>query len=95
MIFLLSLPIWLMIIWPLVAGARRVLGVRVRTPRALLGAAVGWFVAIRIAFAALPQMRTTGQALALGIPIAGVALITTLVTIFVAELVRPLSLIHI
>ncbi|MFE3389692.1 ABC1 kinase family protein [Streptomyces anulatus] len=89
MIFLLSLPIWLMIIWPLVAGARRVLGVRVRTPRALLGAAVGWFVAIRIAFAALPQMRTTGQALALGIPIAGVALITTLVTIFVAELVRP------
>ncbi|MEU5365816.1 AarF/UbiB family protein [Streptomyces sp. NPDC005925] len=89
LIFLLSLPLWLLIIWPLVGGARRVLGVRVRTPRALLGAAVGWMVAVRVAFTALPEMRTGGQALALGIPIAGVALIATLVTVFVAELVRP------
>lgn len=89
LIFLCSLPIWLLTVWPLVAGARRVLGVRVSTPRALLGAAVGWLVAIRTAFATLQSMHTSGQAVALGIPIAGVALITTMVTLFVAELIRP------
>lgn len=89
LIFLLSFPIWLLTVWPLVAGARRVLGVRVSTPRALLGAAAGWLVAVSTAFANLPAMRTSGQAIALGIPIAGVALIVTLVTLFVAELIRP------
>ncbi|MFR9673742.1 ABC1 kinase family protein [Streptomyces sp. TR02-1] len=89
LITLLGLPIWLLTVWPLVAGARRVLAVRISAPRALLAAAVGWLVAVRTAFAALPAMRTTGQAIALGIPIAGVSLITTLVVLFIAELIRP------
>ena len=88
-IFLLSLPLWLLTVWPLVAGARRVLGVRVSTPRALLGAAGGWLVSSSIIFATVPAMRTSGQALALGVPIAGVALVVTLVTLFIVELIRP------
>ncbi len=48
---LLSIPFYLLMLWPLVVASRRVLGVRIRTVRALIGAFIGWAVAGRVAFA--------------------------------------------
>jgi ubiquinone biosynthesis protein len=46
---LLSLPLYLLMLWPLVVASRRVLGVRIRTVRALIGAATGLMAVMLLA----------------------------------------------
>jgi ubiquinone biosynthesis protein len=43
----LSLPVYLLLLWPLVVASRRGLGVRIAVC-ALVGAAVGWAVAVHL-----------------------------------------------
>lgn len=87
---LLSLPFYILMLWPLVVASRRVLGVRIRTVRALLGAAVGWAVAGRIMYALFTNVDMR-PALFFGllIPIAGCAFLGTLMFLFLAEMAFP------
>ncbi|OZM72345.1 ubiquinone biosynthesis protein UbiB [Amycolatopsis antarctica] len=85
---LISLPLHLLMSWPLVGAARRVLGVRIGLVRALAGAAVGWVAAGAIVVG-LPVMTHEAMVPALVIPIAGGAFLVTLVFLFVAELALP------
>lgn len=85
---LLSLPVHLLMLWPLVGAARRVLGVRIGLLRAFAGAACGWIVAGAIAVA-LPVLHNQGAYIGLLIPIAGSAFLATLVFLFVAEIAAP------
>lgn len=87
---LLSLPFYLLMLWPLVAASRRVLGVRIRTVRALAGAVFGWFVASRILITLFPNIHEApGMFVGLLIPVAGAAFLGTLIFLFVAEMAFP------
>src|SRR5262245_33490436 len=87
---LLTLPIYLLMLWPLVVASRRVLGVRIGTVRARLGAVAGWAVAIRLTYAlAQPIERSPGVFIGLFVPIAGCAFLGTLIFLFIAEMAAP------
>jgi len=87
---LLSLPVYLLMLWPLVVASRRVLGVRIGTLRALLGAAVGWAVAARVMLSLFPVLDdSTGAFVGMLIPIAGAAFLATLIFLFIAEMAFP------
>ncbi|GAA4429154.1 AarF/UbiB family protein [Actinokineospora soli] len=88
---LLTLPMYVLLYWPLVVASRRVLGVRVGTVRALVGAAAGWSVATGVV-SLLPakELETRpGAFIGLLVPLAGLAFLTTLVFLFVAEMAVP------
>jgi ubiquinone biosynthesis protein len=77
-------------LWPLVVASRRVLGVRIRTVRALLGAAVGWVVAGRMLTWLFPSVHESpGLFAGLLIPVAGCAFLGTLTFLFLAEMAFP------
>jgi ubiquinone biosynthesis protein len=87
---LLSLPFYLLMLWPLVVASRRVLGVRIRTVRALIGAAVGWGVAGRMVTWLFPRVHESpGLFAGLLIPVAGCAFLATLIFLFLAEMALP------
>ncbi|WP_206788630.1 AarF/ABC1/UbiB kinase family protein [Amycolatopsis sp. MtRt-6] len=87
---LLTLPLYVLVLWPLVAAARRVLGVRIGAVRALCAAAFGWLVAGGIGQAfPVSLLHNGGAALGLLIPLAGSAFLATLIFLFVAELALP------
>jgi ubiquinone biosynthesis protein len=87
---LLSLPFYLLMLWPLVVASRRVLGVRIRTVRALIGAVLGWAVAGQLAVWLFPNVhQTPSMFVGLLIPIAGCAFLTTLTFLFLAEMALP------
>ncbi|WP_328649669.1 AarF/UbiB family protein [Amycolatopsis sp. NBC_00348] len=87
---LLTLPVYILVLWPLVAASRRVLGVRIGAVRALCGAAFGWLVAGGVAQAFPKSLPGNGAAfLGLLIPLAGSAFLATLVFLFVAEMAFP------
>ncbi|MFG1646248.1 ABC1 kinase family protein [Amycolatopsis sp. NPDC049252] len=87
---LLTLPLYALVLWPLVVASRRVLGVRIGTARALCGAAFGWLVAGGIARAFPVSLLHHGAAaLGLLIPLAGSAFLATLLFLFVAEMAFP------
>ncbi|MBE8516523.1 AarF/ABC1/UbiB kinase family protein [Amycolatopsis sp. H6(2020)] len=87
---LLTLPLYVLLLWPLVAAARRVLGVRIGAVRALCAAAFGWLVAGGIG-QAFPGslLHNGGAAIGLLIPLAGSAFLATLIFLFVAEMALP------
>ncbi|MGW5741249.1 ABC1 kinase family protein [Amycolatopsis sp. NPDC003861] len=87
---LLTLPLYVLLLWPLVAAARRVLGVRIGAVRALCAAAFGWLVAGGIG-RAFPGslLHHGGAAIGLLIPLAGSAFLATLIFLFVAEMALP------
>jgi ubiquinone biosynthesis protein len=87
---LLSLPIYLVMLWPLVVASRRVLGVRIGTVRALIGAAVGWTAAGRVLTWLFPSFHESPALFAgLLLPIAGCAFLATLTFLFLAEMALP------
>src|SRR4051812_18152542 len=87
---LFVVPVYLLMLWPLVVVARRVLGVRIGLVRALLGASAGWGVAINIMRQLFPTaLRSHGLFVGLVIPIAGCAFLGTLMFLFVAEIAVP------
>lgn len=87
---LLTLPLYALVLWPLVVASRRVLGVRIGTVRALCGAGFGWLVAGGVAQAfPVSLLHTGGAALGLLIPLAGSAFLATLLFLFVAEMAFP------
>ncbi|RZQ65709.1 ABC1 kinase family protein [Amycolatopsis suaedae] len=87
---LLSLPFYLVVLWPLVVAARRVLGVRIGVVRALVGAAIGWAVGVGAMTVLLSRMQNSpGAFAALIIPIAGSALLATMIFLFLAEMAVP------
>jgi ubiquinone biosynthesis protein len=87
---LLSLPIYLLMLWPLVIASRRVLGVRIGTVRALLGAVAGWAVVGQVMLSLFPAIRVTpGLFVGLLLPIAGSAFLATLMFLFLAEMAFP------
>jgi ubiquinone biosynthesis protein len=87
---LLTLPVYALMLWPLVVAARRVLGVRIGVLRALCAAGFGWLVAGGIVSAFPRPMYASGGAFAgLVIPVAGGAFLATLIFLFVAEFVLP------
>ena len=87
---LLSLPIYLLVLWPVVVAARRVLGVRIGTVRAFVAALVGWLVAGQVMVSLFPVVHgSTGAFVGLLIPIAGSAFLATLTFLFLAEMAFP------
>ncbi|MGH3434332.1 MAG: ABC1 kinase family protein [Thermocrispum sp.] len=90
LLFLLSLPLYVLMLWPLVVASRRVLGVRIGTLRALAGALIGWIVAGALA-SVLPLAAEQQPVVfaALLVPVAGTAFLATLVFLFVAEMAVP------
>ncbi|MEV6911858.1 AarF/UbiB family protein [Amycolatopsis sp. NPDC051071] len=87
---LLTLPVYALMLWPLVVAARRVLGVRIGVIRAFCAAGFGWLVAGGILSAFPRPMFAGGGAFAgLIIPVAGGAFLATLMFLFVAEFVLP------
>jgi ubiquinone biosynthesis protein len=87
---LLSVPIYLLMLWPVVVASRRVLGVRIATVRALLGAVAGWAVAGRMMLSLQGVFeRSTGAFVGLLVPIAGAAFLGTLIFLFIAEMAFP------
>ncbi|MEV4142679.1 AarF/UbiB family protein [Amycolatopsis sp. NPDC049691] len=87
---LLTLPLYALVLWPLVVASRRVLGVRIGAVRALCGAAFGWLVAGGIGQAfPVSLLHHGGAAIGLLIPLAGSAFLATLIFLFVAELALP------
>jgi ubiquinone biosynthesis protein len=87
---LLTLPVYVLVLWPLVAASRRVLGVRVGAVRALCGAGFGWLVAGGVAQAFPKSWPGHGAAfLGLLIPLAGSAFLATLLFLFLAEMAFP------
>lgn len=87
---LLTLPLYVLVLWPLVVASRRVLGVRIGAVRALCAAGFGWLVAGGIAQAfPLSLLHNGGAALGLLIPLAGSAFLATLIFLFVAEMAVP------
>jgi len=87
---LLGLLAYVVVLWPLIAAARKVLGVRVGLLRAFGAALVGWVVAGAIV-RSLPAIVVTRPGVAIGllVPLAGSALAATLLVLFVAELAVP------
>ncbi|WP_370938711.1 AarF/UbiB family protein [Amycolatopsis sp. cg13] len=87
---LLGLLAYVVVLWPLVAAARKVLGVRVGLVRALGAALAGWLVAgTVIRLFPIAVLTNAGVAIGLLIPLAGSALAVTLLVLFVAELAVP------
>ncbi|HEY3481778.1 MAG TPA: AarF/ABC1/UbiB kinase family protein, partial [Streptomyces sp.] len=87
---LLTLPLYALVLWPLVVASRRVLGVRIGAVRALCGAGFGWLVASGIGQAFPVSLRHNGPAaIGLLIPLAGSAFLATLIFLFVAEMALP------
>jgi ubiquinone biosynthesis protein len=87
---LLTLPIYLLMLWPVVVASRRVLGVRIRTVRALIGAAIGWAAASQVMLSLFPVLgRSTGAFVGLLVPIAGASFLATLIFLFLAEMAFP------
>lgn len=87
---LLGLLAYVVVLWPLVAAARKVLGVRVGLVRALGAALAGWLVAgTVIRLFPIAVLSNAGVAIGLLIPLAGSALAVTLLVLFVAELAVP------
>ncbi len=87
---LLTLPLYVLVLWPLVAASRRVLGVRIGAVRALCAAAFGWLVAGGIGQAfPVSLLHNGGAAFGLLIPLAGSAFLATLSFLFVAEMALP------
>lgn len=87
---LLTLPLYVLVLWPLVVASRRVLGVRIGAVRALCAAGFGWLVAGGIAQAfPISLLHNGGAALGLLIPLAGSAFLATLIFLFVAEMAVP------
>ena len=87
---LLTLPLYALVLWPLVVASRRVLGVRIGAVRALCAAGFGWLVAGGIAQAfPVSLLHNGGAALGLLIPLAGSAFLATLIFLFVAEMAMP------
>lgn len=87
---LLALPVYLLMLWPLVVASRRVLGVRIRTVRALLGALAGWLVVGQAVGWLFPNFHESpGLFAGLLIPIAGCAFLATLTFLFLAEMAFP------
>jgi len=87
---LLALPFYVLMLWPLVVASRRVLGVRIRTVRALVASAIGWVVAGRLLALLFPSFHESPALFAgLLIPIAGCAFLATLMFLFVAEMAFP------
>jgi ubiquinone biosynthesis protein len=79
-----------LMLWPLVVASRRVLGVRIRTVRALLGAMVGWLAAGQVLGWLFPNFHESpGLVAGLLIPIAGCAFLATLTFLFLAEMAFP------
>ncbi len=76
--------------WVLVVGARRVLGVRVGTIRALFAAVIGWSATGLIA-SRLPQLDANNQqaTLLFIIPVFGGTLLVSVAILFVLEVIRP------
>lgn len=88
--FLLSLPLYLVMLWPLVVASRRVLGVRIKIVRALVGAVIGWAAAGGIMRALVHQGNMSPQLfVGLLLPIAGCAFLATLMFLFIAEMAFP------
>ncbi|GAA1976018.1 ABC1 kinase family protein [Amycolatopsis minnesotensis] len=85
---LLSLPFFVLMLWPLVVASRRVLGVRIGTLRTLVGAGFGWAVAGSVLYS-VHGAWSRGTFAGLVIPIAGCAFLTTLLFLFVAEMAVP------
>ncbi|WP_116203691.1 ABC1 kinase family protein [Amycolatopsis circi] len=87
---LLGLLAYVVVLWPLVAAARKVLGVRVGLVRALGAALAGWLVAGTVVrLFPIAVLTNAGVAIGLLIPLAGSALVVTLLVLFVAELAIP------
>ncbi|MFD4195883.1 ABC1 kinase family protein [Amycolatopsis thermoflava] len=87
---LLSVPVYVLMLWPLVVASRRVLGVRIGALRALLGAAAGWAVAGGLAVRIAPLTRASDPVyLGFLIPLAGCAFLATLIFLFLAEMAVP------
>ncbi|MEQ0557814.1 AarF/UbiB family protein [Amycolatopsis sp. NEAU-NG30] len=87
---LLTLPLYVLTLWPLVVASRRVLGVRIGAVRALCAAAFGWLVAGGIGQAfPVSLLHNGGAALGLLIPLAGSAFLATLIFLLVAEMALP------
>ena len=87
---LLSLPFYVLMLWPLVVASRRVLGVRIRTVRALIASAAGWAIAAQLLAWLFPSFHEAPALFAgLLIPIAGCAFLATLMFLFVAEMALP------
>jgi len=87
---LLALPFYVLMLWPLVVASRRVLGVRIRTVRALIGAAVGWLAVGRVLAWLFPSFHESPALFAgLLLPIAGCAFLATLTFLFLAEMAFP------
>ncbi len=87
---LFAVPVYLLMLWPLMVGARRVLGLRIGLVRALLAASAGWGVAVNIMTLLFPTaLRAHGLFVGLIIPIAGCAFLGTLAFLFVAEMAVP------
>ncbi|MEV4316334.1 AarF/UbiB family protein [Actinocrispum sp. NPDC049592] len=76
--------------WVLVVGARRVLGVRVGTIRALFAAVIGWSATGLIAARLPPLDENNQQAILLFIiPVFGGTLLVSVAILFVLEVIRP------
>ena len=87
---LLTLPLYALVLWPLVAASRRVLGVRIGLLRALCGAAIGWGVAGAIGQAFPKALSGNGPVLlGLLIPLVGSAFLATLTFLLIAEIAVP------
>ncbi|MET7998000.1 AarF/UbiB family protein [Amycolatopsis sp. NPDC005232] len=87
---LVGLFAYVLVLWPLVAASRRVLGVRVGYVRALCAAVFGWVVGgLVVRTFPLAVLESAGAAVGLLIPLAGCALAATLLFLFVAELAAP------
>jgi ubiquinone biosynthesis protein len=77
-------------LWPLVVASRRVLGVRIRTVRAQLGAMAGWLAVGQLLGWLLPSFHESpGLVAGLLIPIAGCVFLATLTFLFLAEMAFP------
>jgi len=87
---LLMLPLYIVMLWPLVVAARRVLGVRIKIVRALIGAIIGWAAAGTITQSLVdPINRSPKLFVGLVLPIAGCAFLATLTFLFLAEMAVP------
>jgi ubiquinone biosynthesis protein len=90
LLFLLTLPLYLLMLWPLVVASRRVLGVRIKTVRALIGAVIGWAAAGTITQSLIGPINASPQLfVGLVLPIAGCAFLATLMFLFLAEMAFP------
>lgn len=87
---LVGLFAYVLVLWPLVAASRRVLGVRVGYVRALCAAVFGGVVGgLVVRTFPLTVQTSAGAAVGLLIPLAGGTLAATLLFLFVAELAAP------